>query len=315
MAFVVRSYAELSQRALETKQDRELAFWYLAKSRDQQGRGRTVKWAFLRAIQLLGCFEWGGRPMSQARFDKIVERGEGVFWHSAGDYLYLHSWDRVCRSLAVVPGDVVGLPLEAFKTLRTFRAHCGYGSAIGWDRTASRAYLSELTGVSKMTQNDYDPIVHTKKQSNIGYHRCSSHKEARRLLDWLNENDGNGATNRRAWLWKDGLTVMVRMPNTYSVELPRLPSGRARRIANEMQADCLLQSSARDHSYPLASALVRRRYCQTDQQARRLFKRDKLASEYFVKTGKHLRLNGEDHRLWVYGHAFQDTNREQRASC
>jgi hypothetical protein len=311
---LVKSFGELNTAALRRGMDRELAVFLLGKALDanrigqRRGCTRIRPRALLRIIRSHRWFVWGGKPMSGARFEKIVARGDATFWHtgkarSVGQYLYLHSWDRICRALDVEPWSVLEMPLEAFRSLHAFRAWC-YGSEIPYERTISRAFLSAQTGKTKQTQCEYDKIVGTRKQANIGRHVCGSHQEAVKFLRWLNEDDGSGPKRKRGYMGWDGLSIFVWMPSTLCVDWRFLPGGRAKRIRDQMQADFLVQSSESSGESCL-SASARRRYCETDQQARRLYKRDALGAEYFVKTGQTLGKN----RVWGYFHAFQDLQR------
>jgi len=302
-----------------------LAHWYLCKALDaapersnRRGRGRIRSDVFYRWLRSRQLFFWSGRPLSERRFRKHIRQGEGIFWHvgpgrtnpgdaPSGCWLYLHSWDRVCETLDVVPCAVLEMPLEAFRTLHSFRSYC-YGGLLAYEHTVSRAHLTAATGMTKETMNQYDKVVHTQKQANLGLAQYSTHADAKRLLEWLNEDDGSGPKRKRGYMHRDGLTVGVYMPSTLYVDGFRpLSNGRAKRIRERMlQADSSLQSS--DSSYH-SSASAHRRYCDTGQQARRSEKRGTLAPEYFVKTGKKL---GKS-RVWLYGHAYQNTGAETYA--
>lgn len=282
MALFVKTYSELAGMALKLGRSREYGLWLLLRFLDASGKARVDLAELRKLIAEHRLFRWGGKPMSEARLQDWVRRGDGIFWQIAGDQVFYRSLRRVCIALDVRPArEPVAIPLREFATLARFRAHL-YGSWLGENRTMSRATISDLLGITRETQNQYDALVRTEKQENAAFAKCKSGKEAERLLKWLNRGKANG----RAWLSTDRLTVFVGMPSTLSARLPKLPRGQIRRVRRSLHG-----------VGDVATPTVALRYAESSEQARQAQKRGRLDAEYMVQTP----LVRGKHRLWRYG--------------
>jgi hypothetical protein len=237
----LKTYPELFDAASREGRDREYRLWLLARFLDPEGSGRVS----IAHLQELANRE-RMRGLSRSSVCRLLQAGEGTFWHVYEDqgqrYVRLQGLASVCVALDVekLRSNPVYIELRYARSLKAFRAACFYARFAG-DKPSnpiSRQTLEDLSGVKTRTQRSY----------------------ARALGDRLDVNQ-NAATTSREWTrgddvpeghfvdYVDGDTrVLRRLPNSYQAGFLVAARGMMRHVNRRLRGNSARTEGAEERS-------------------------------------------------------------------
>ena len=238
----IKLYPDIGLALLRTERVADGRLWLLLRALDENGRG---VWTRQAAYDALTCDDAPHRLCSERHLRKLLERGEGLFWHQDGQKrIWLHSQAKVAAALEIgrLRLKPIALPLAILcQPIGDVRAHF-YASfhsiRSSGDKAAlpiSRQRLTALSGACPRTQQTYDARAAVKVETCIAVGRevtaVNSHEEA-----WQN---GRASFSLKDHLGKRGERGKVyharRLPNSYSG--PHAASGHGCRRLNRQLTD------------------------------------------------------------------------------
>lgn len=265
MALCVKTYPDLNIAAMQTKQDRELAIWYLLRFLDPEGNAKVPRDRFLRFIQ-------DNSIMSQDNAKRRLRRGHGIFWDLVkmpkGVQIQYRSLKNLSAHFGILPRKLpVGIPLEAFKGLGNARAYLYATWLNQGSNPISRQSIERDTGLPKKTQLRYEKRAKVAKEKNMA----------------IKPYDRDDQIPLGGFVSRDGKTLNIPMANSYLPLLEQLARGQLRKVRRHLRG--VLEGTPSDS--------IKRCYFRSGEEAAKCKRRRKV---FYVDNARTWR----GYHLWAY---------------
>ena len=253
----IRTYPDINLAAIKQHKHKQLRLWYLLHALDVGGSGWLVKREAQKALE---------GTMRYESFRTLVLSGVGMFWDVIHhrkldeDIIKLRNPANVAFSLGL-EGLVdlpVYVPIYAFEKLRRFKAFI-YGTCFDdKENPLSRDIIRKATGLSIPTQVTYGKLAKFKTIRNICFLGL--------LEQELTEKQKEGGHFVTV---SDGiLQVCKRMPNSYSCDLSRAPTGSMKRTNEQLSTRLRAGTTSKEGSKkPQRKVKIKSRYTRTESYA------------------------------------------------
>ena len=223
--------------------------WLLLRALDENGRG---VWTRRAAYDALTRDDAPHRLCSERQLRKLLERGEGLFWHQdAQKRIWLYSQAKVAAALAIgrLQHKPVALPVSILcQPIGDVRAHLYasfHSTRSGGDKPAmpiSRQTLTALSGICPRTQQAYEARAKVKATACIAVGAVQSPALSGAVVSgeeemWKNGRAGFALRDHHGQQGERGKVYYAhRLPNKYSGP-HAAASGHGRRRLNRQLAD------------------------------------------------------------------------------
>ena len=178
----VNTFSDFNRICLKNQETPHLRAWYLLRHHNTRIYGGNGWLSHKEAISVLSVIYKQNRPR------EIIKSGEGMWWEVDGNGYRIFGIKTIAKRLHHKPGHRVEVPMEAFSSIKRFRAFC-YATFFAYDsspyrnergKNISRAALKEIFGISIPTQINYERI-----ENNLSPIAFAAQKErlAEKLLD------------------------------------------------------------------------------------------------------------------------------------
>ena len=220
----------LGLAVLRHKEAAVFRLWLLLRYADTQGQGALP----LARAQTL--FTEAGSPLrfcGRRQLRNLLAAGEGRFWQTNSDHVWLRSAARVAATLGVrrFRGQEVAFPIQALVGgIAAVRANL-YAAFHSGRKGApiARQTLARKSGVAERTQRRYDRLCGLEKQANFARGPLLGSAQAQELawrfgpaaFTWRAKGAGQESKKRRFLAWQ--------LPNSYHGPHAQLGRGRQKR--------------------------------------------------------------------------------------
>ena len=167
----VNTFSDFNRICLKNQETPHLRAWYLLRHHNTRIYGGNGWLSHKEAISVLSVIYKQNRPR------EIIKSGEGMWWEVDGNGYRIFGIKTIAKRLHHKPGHRVEVPMEAFSSIKRFRAFC-YATFFAYDsspyrnergKNISRAALKEIFGISIPTQINYERIASIKVREQFAY--------------------------------------------------------------------------------------------------------------------------------------------------
>jgi hypothetical protein len=222
-------YGNLAATALRTGSESEYMIYLFARRMvSSPGASSVRQMDLVREVQRLGVFRSG------AHARELLQRGHGRYWNLGGDRLWLRSPLKIARSMGVCRSNAHRqlVPVEKLTTRASRRAEL-FAAALPIDTPITQHALRTETGVCERTQRRYRHRGHFRAIRNDADLTTAAVGLATPAMRrwWARGNSHHGI-----YVQGPEARLMKRLPNSYSVQAPRIRRGRRSRDMFKAQA-------------------------------------------------------------------------------
>jgi len=234
----VNTFSEFNRICIKNRETPLLRAWYLLRHHNTEKYGGNGWLSHKEALSVLSVIYKQNRPR------EIIKSGDGKWWEVDGDGYRIFGIQTMVRLLHHNPGHRVEIPMEAFATVKIFRAFC-YATFFAFDsslyrnergKNISRATLKDIFGITVPTQIEYERITSIEAREQLAYEvipnfDCETEQtipENEAIENYKKEKTGLYALTD---IDHDGSKESVyQMPNNYLVETVFYKSNENQRV-------------------------------------------------------------------------------------